>query len=191
METNYFNLLPDEIVLEIIQHTLKNLEYDKWSRERKDFDKWNPTHDFLINTIGQISPRFKRLTFDPTLWINQISISNKTNLLEILQTYKFKNVKDLQIHYCDNYTKTISKDDMTKIANICTDCPELVEFYHMSDGKLHSTWSNLDVYRNYDKYEIRNINELEPDYVIGDVDTTDTTVTKSIYGLGVLSNGNM
>ena len=80
---------------------------------------------------------------------------------------------------------------MTKIANICRDCPELIEFYHMNDGKLHSTWSNLEVYRNYDKYEIKSIDDLEPDYVIGDSDESDSTDSKSIYGLGLLSNGHM
>lgn len=191
MEIDYFALLPDEIVLKILQNTVDSLKYDKWSRKKKDMEKWSPSHDFLINTIGQVSTRFKRLTFDPTLWMNEISISDKQNLVEILQNYKINNVKDLQVHYNNNNLKTISRHEMTKIANICQDCPELVEFYHMNDGKLHSTWSNLEVYRNYDKYEIQSIDDLEPDYVIGDLDSADSTVIQSIYGLGLLSNGTM
>ena len=75
MEIDYFALLPDEIVLKILQNTVDSLKYDKWSRKKKDMEKWSPSHDFLINTIGQVSTRFKRLTFDPTLWMNEISIS--------------------------------------------------------------------------------------------------------------------
>ena len=128
---------------------------------------------------------------EQSLSIKTSSINHATPCFEILQNYKINNVKDLQVHYNNNNLKTISRHEMTKIANICQDCPELVEFYHMDDGKLHSTWSNLEVYRNYDKYEIQSIDDLEPDYVIGDLDSADSTVIQSIYGLGLLSNGTM
>ena len=191
MESDYFALLPDELVLKILKLLVKSLDYDKWSRKRKNFDNWTPSHDFLINTIAKLSTRFKRLTFDKTLWTDKICFLHKQDIPLILNTYNFSNVTDLQVHYKQCFKNSITRDRMTKIAKICNECPELVEFYHMNDGRLHSTWTNLNVYRNFDRYEFKDINDIKANYVIGDADVTNPIVTKSIYGQSTLSNGCM
>ena len=66
---------------------------------------------------------------------------------------------------------------------------ELQSPLHFASSEGHQEVVKL-LLENGATHEIKDINDFEPDYVITDANMSDPTVTKSIYELGLLSNGN-
>ena len=113
-----FDLLPDELVLAIL-------------RKSVFFHIWNK-HNFLINTIGNISARFRRLAADPTFWkdwngVIQITgwgIQAKERQLKmVIDTFLGPGIESLELITGDSDVwgdkPLISSQDLTLLAEKC------------------------------------------------------------------------
>ena len=83
-EPSHFDSLPDEILMKIINLALGS--------------NWPETHNFLVNVISNISPRFRRLAADKSLWKGRISVGiNPTTVEEVIRKFLGKEVRELSI----------------------------------------------------------------------------------------------
>ena len=151
MELDYFDLLPDEIVLKIIELVISSYDYIANSYSYRNLYVWRPRHDFLLDTIGNLSKRFKRISHDKTLWSDKIIISNKQNFDNIIEKFDVAKATDFQIHYDNDLTPHISRYQLKLLAEKCPKIKSLKHFFHLDNpcgpGILHHRWTNLDPYR--------------------------------------------
>ena len=133
---SHFDRLPDEIAMKII-----NLATGTSQPE---------THNFLVNVISNISPRFNRLAADRSLWKGRVSIGMDPAMVEeVIHKFLGKEVRELSINpYFGEggitHETALSAND---IAEMAARCPRL-EFLRMRIGRwpaLGASWLSLKV----------------------------------------------
>ena len=128
-DTN-INSLPEELILKIVQ--LSASEGGVYN------------HNFILNVIGNISSRFRRISTDSSLWRGSITIkaSDQDALKRVLEECIYKGTKCLNI-------RTLSGNEISKseVLTIFWRCPNLegldVMFRQDSWPVLPSPWKSM------------------------------------------------
>ena len=140
-----FDSLPDEIVLAIIEKAVE--------------DQRNK-HNLLINLIGNISVRFRRLAADPSFWKGDINIrlwgseegevqAMERQLHMVIGEFLGTGVERLQIKtgdnmtYCGNKPLITPVQDFTLLAERCLKLTDL-NFTGFKIESWPNTWRNWD-----------------------------------------------
>ena len=122
----YFDKLPDEIVLKIINLATGTNPFEP--------------HNFLVDVISKISTRFKRLAADRSLWEGFVSIQGDTKMAkEVIQEFLCYRVTIFEISNTHNEKHikvgpTLSAVEITKMT---TRCPRM-EYLILNDLRIES-----------------------------------------------------
>ena len=124
-----FNSLPDEIVLKIIAMA-------------------SETHNFIADTVAEVSERFRRIAADKSLWRGVVRFCGSdrdTKVQEVIQRFLNRGVTELVIfgELWTNQGPMIVRED---IRNIATKCPTLARLslpFVMSWPTLDAPLSSL------------------------------------------------
>lgn len=137
-----FNLLPDELMMKIINLVLEDCKEYWYCPGSKQ--------DLLVNTIAKISWRFKRLTEDKSFWRRKVWISGDVPLLKVvIQDFLNSGVEDLFVKYCSKLISSSSKQSSKQsilaadLRNMALACPELenLDLQHFAI----TSWPSLSV----------------------------------------------
>ena len=122
-----FDLLPDEIVLKIID--LASATWWRWDKPHKQ--------DFLLDVIARTSLRFKNLADDKSLWKGEVRIEgDRAKIERVIGKYLNEEVTHLWIGgtgYLEEdgevVPSTISIFGATDVRAVAEKCPKLEEFW--------------------------------------------------------------
>ena len=152
-----FDLLPDELILVIIRKTLF-------------FHQWNK-HHFLINSIGNISARFRRLAADPTFWKDWNGVIHITGwerqLKMVIGTFLGPDIESLELKTGDGDVwgdkPLISSQDLTLLAGKCPKLTHLnITGFKMESWPLFGTpWSVEELKFAYVTMDSKAFNNVE------------------------------
>lgn len=118
-DTSPFDLLPDEIVVKIIYFVVEECA--------------NRRHNFVLNTIANISTRFRRLATDKSLWTGKLRFfaNDKQKVELVIHGILNDKVTDLQLCGARKTKKEkildvfIRQNDIFTLANKCPNLEEL------------------------------------------------------------------
>lgn len=117
--SSLFDLLPDEIVMKVIKMTMNYRIYYH--------------HDYLVNSIRNISERFRRLASDKALWTGEIWIhGSDTQVKNLIHNFLGGGVKSISI---SAMKATISSAEILKMAEKCPNNESL-----WMNAKTITTW---------------------------------------------------
>ena len=139
-----FDLLPDEIVLKIIK--LASVP-SSWTGPSK--------HDFLLDIIGMVSPRFMHLIEDKSLWKGEVTIEGCRPKIQVfIEKYLNEDITYLWIggrgeHRDDGYSchSTLPILEAIDIKDVADKCPnvEVLTFHSVRIVDWPSLRSSLSV----------------------------------------------
>ena len=153
MQLNYFNLLPDELVLKILKMAAAKNKSESWAWyfrcKPEDFD-----HDFIIDVLGKISNRFFCISKDSNLWKGTVRINkvgNKPRTDRLINSFLGDRVEQLifdgkgQYKKCNKIRPEISAENLHTIASKCTSLKRLkLHVTGIESWPLHCTMHRLE-----------------------------------------------